>query len=431
VHGEQFDASPKSIEARVVRRTLANDIELTLLPKKTRGRRVNVVINLYWGDEKSLTDRSLACTLAGNMLMRGTRKHTRGALSDAFERLNASVGISADGAVLEVRNDRLAEALGLVAEVFTEPAFPPAEFEELKRSAITGTEGERKDPGTVAGIRLNRHLSPYPEGHPLAERTIDERVQALRAMTLEQVEGCYRDLVGATGASIAVVGDIDPDAVAERFEALFGGWKNPQPYQRIPARYFDVSTIQRSVAIGGKANASLRAGQNIAMRDDDPDFPAMVLGNYLLGGTSTSRLTMRIREKEGLSYSVYSWFQAGRRDKVARFGLSAIFAPQNLTRVESAVDEELARALAQGFTADEVEAAKTGLLQARRIARTRDASLARRLAWYQHLGRTFEWDVAFEARIQALTPEQIQAALRRHLSPKRLSLVAAGDFPPD
>jgi len=330
-----------------------------------------------------------------------------------------------------VRGDRLAEALGLVAEVLEEPAFPPAEFEELKRGAITGTEGERKDPGTVAGIRLNRHLSPYPEGHPLAERTIDERVQALRGMTLEQVEGCYRELVGATGASVAVVGDIDPDAVAERVEALFGDWKNPRPYQRVPARYFDVSTIQRSVAIGGKANASLRAGQNIAMRDDDPDFPAMVLGNYLLGGTSTSRLTQRIREKEGLSYSVYSWFQAGRRDKVARFGLSAIFAPQNLTRVESAVDEELARALAQGFTADEVEAAKNGLLQARRIARTRDSSLARRLAWYQHLGRTFEWDVAFEARIRALTPAEIQAALHRHLDPKRLSLVAAGDFPPD
>jgi zinc protease len=430
-HGEQFEASPENIEARVIRRRLPNDIQLALLPKKTRGRRVNLVMNLYWGDEKSLTGRSLACSLAGSMLMRGTRKHTRGELSDAFEHLNASVGISADGAVLEVRSDRLAEALGLVAEVFQEPAFAPAEFAELKRTAITGTEAERKDPGTVAGIRLNRHLSPYPEGHPLAERTIDERVQALRDLTLAQVEGCYRDLVGATGASIALVGDFDPDAVAERLETLFGAWKNPRPYERIPARYFDVSTIQRSVAIGGKANATLRGGQNIAMRDDDPDFPAMVLGNYLLGGTATSRLTQRIREKEGLSYSVYSWFQAGRRDKVARFGLAAIFAPQNLTRVETAVDEELARALARGFSAEEVEAAKSGLLQARRIARSRDASLARRLAWYEHLGRTFEWDIAFEARIQALRPDEIQAALRRHLDPKRLSLVAAGDFPSD
>jgi zinc protease len=167
------------------------------------------------------------------------------------------------------------------------------------------------------------------------------------------------------------------------------------------------------------------------MRDDDPDFPAMVLGNALLGGTSTSRLATRIREKEGLSYSVYSWFQAGRRDKVARFGLAAIFAPQNRARVETAVSEELARALAQGFAPEEVEAAKNGLLQARRIARTRDGTLAGRLAWYLHFGRTFEWDIAFEARIAALTPEQVLAALRRHLDPARLSMVAAGDFPAD
>ena len=82
-----------------------------------------------------------------------------------------------------------------------------------------------------------------------------------------------------------------------------------------------------------------------------------------------------------------------------------IFAPQNRTRVEAALNEELQRALAQGFTAEEVEAAKNGLLQARRIARTRDGALAGRLAWYLHLGRTFAWDIAFEARIAALTPD--------------------------
>jgi zinc protease len=431
VHGELFDASPQSIEARVVRKTLANGIAVALLPKKTRGARVHVAINLHWGDERGLTGRAAACRLAGSMLMRGSRRHTRGELSDAFERLNASVGVSADGASLEVRRDRLAEALALVAEVLREPAFPAGEFEELRRSAITGIEAERKAPGTLASIRLDRHLSPYPEGHPLEERTLDERVRDLRAVTLDAVKGCYDDFVGATGASIAVVGDVEPEALAKQLETLFGSWQNPRPYQRIVSRYFDVPAIRRSVSVPGKANATLRGGLTLPMRDDDPDFPAMVLGNYLLGGTATSRLPDRIREKEGLSYSVYSWFRAGRRDKVARFQVSAIFAPQNLTRVEAAVNEELARVLEQGFTPDEVEAAKNGLLQARRIARTRDGTLAGRLAWYLHLGRSFEWDIAFEARIAALTPEQVLAALRKHLDPKRLSVVVAGDFPAD
>jgi len=431
VHGELFDASPQSIEARVVRKTLANGIRVALLPKKTRGARVHAAINLYWGDEQGLTGRSLACSLAGDMLMRGSRRHTRGELSDAFEKLNASVGVSAEGATLEVRRDRLAEALALVAEVLQEPAFPAQEFDELKRSALTAIDGERKAPGTVASIRLNRHLNPYPEGHPLADRTLDERTRDLRAITLEAVRDCYRDFVGATGATIAVVGDIEPAALSAQLEKLFGAWKNPRPYARIHARYFDVAPIHRSIVIPGKANATLRGGLTLPMRDDDAGFPAMVLGNYLLGGTSTARLPDRIREREGLSYSVYSWFRAGRRDKVARFNVSAIFAPQNRTRVEAALNEELARALKDGFSAEEVAAAKNGLLQARRIARTRDGTLAGRLAWYLHLERSFEWDIDFEARIAALTPEQVLAALRKHLDPNRLSVVVAGDFPAD
>ena len=431
VHGELFDAAPQAIEARVVRKTLANGIEIALLPKKTRGERVQLVLNLHWGDTQGLTHRTLACSLAGDMLMRGSRRHTRGELSDAFERLNASVGVSEAGAALQVRRDRLPEALALIAEVLQEPAFPRSEFEELRRTAITGMEAERTNPGTVAGIGLNRHLSPYPDGHPLAVRTIDERVRDLRAITLEQVQGCYRDFLGATGASIAVVGDIDPDAFLRRIEALFGAWKNPRPYARIAARYFDVPPTVGSVVTPDKANAALRAGVEIPMRDDNPDFAALVLGNYLLGGTATARLPGRIREKDGLSYSVYSWFRAGQKDKVGRFNVSVIFAPHNRARVEAALRGELAHALEQGFTPDEVAAAKSGLLQARRIARTRDATLARRLARYLHLDRTFEWDVAFEARIAALTPEQVRAALRRHLDPAKLSIVVAGDFQGD
>jgi len=243
--------------------------------------------------------------------------------------------------------------------------------------------------------------------------------------------GGSNTLFGATGASIAIVGDVDPDAFLRQIEALFGSWKNPRPYQRIPARYFDVAATMGRVATPDKANAALRAGLGIPMRDDDPDFPAMVLGNYLLGGTPTARLPVRIREKDGLSYSVYSWFRAGQQDNVARFGVAAIFAPQNRARVEAALREELARALEQGFTPAEVEAAKNGLLQARRLARTRDATLARRLAWYLHLERSFEWDIAFEARIAALTPAQVAAALRRHLDPAKLSVVVAGDLKPE
>src|SRR4029077_11798068 len=136
----------------------------------------------------------------------------------------------------------------------------------------------------------------------------------------------------------------------------------------------------------------------------------------------------RVREKEGLSYSTYSTIRTNPFDDAAVFAVSAIFAPQNRARVEQAVREELVRAVAQGFTAAEVQAGKQAVLEARRLARTQDRSLAARLAGYSFARRTFEWDVALEARIAALTPGEVNSALKKYIDPSRLALVAAGDF---
>jgi zinc protease len=426
--GEAFDPSPQNIDARVQRRVLANGIRTALLPKRTRGGKVVVQLNLHWGDEKSKAGRSTACTLAGSMLLRGTEQRSRAELRDAFDRLKATVQLSADGASIETQREHLEETLRLVAEALRRPAFQASEFEELKRASLTSAETQRSDPSAIASEQLQRHLTPYPKGHWLYVQSVEERIAELKAATLEDARRCHAQLLGATGADFVAVGDFDPAALASLVEQLFGDWRNPAPYARIPARYFVRPALEREVRTPDKANAVLRAGVGLKMRDDHPDFPAMVLANHLLGGASSARLPARIREKEGLSYSTYSWFSASPLDEVASFNASAIFAPQNKVRVESAMREELARAIANGFTAEEVESAKRGLLEARRLARTNDASLTGRLATYLFLNRTFAWDVEFERRIAALTPAEVQAALKRHLDPAKLAVSKAGDF---
>ena len=425
--GEAFDPSPQNIEARVQRRVLANGVRTALLPKSTRGGKVVAQLNLNWGDEKSKAGRNTACGLAGGMLLRGTEKRSRAELRDTFDRLKATVTVNADGASIETQRENLDETLRLVAEALRRPSFPAAEFEELKRASLTSAETQRSDPSAIASEQLQRHLTPYPKGHWLYVQSVEERIAALKATTLADAKRCHAQL-GATGADFVAVGDFDPKALADLVEELFGDWRNSSPYARIPARYFERPALEREMRTPDKANAVLRAGLGIKMRDEHPDFPAMVLANHLLGGSSTARLPQRIREKEGLSYSTYTWFTASQLDEVGSFNLSAIFAPQNKARVESAMREELARALKQGFTVEEVETAKRGLLEARRLARTQDAALTGRLATYLFLDRTFAWDVAFEQRIAALTPQQVHDALRRHLEPSRLAVSKAGDF---
>jgi zinc protease len=426
--GEAFDPSPKNIESRIRRLTLANGIRAALLPKETRGGRAVVTMTFHWGDEKTLANREVACDFGGQMLMRGTKKRSRADLKEAFEKLNARVSLSGDGFSLEARGENLVPALRLAAEALREPSFPPAEFEELKRAALTSTQSQLSDPSANADVRLSRHLEPYPRGHRHYTPTLPERMDWIRKTTLKDAQSCYSQLMGATGADFSAVGEFNPDTLAKAVGELFGPWRTPHPFTRVPARHFERPAIEDEVITPDKANAVLRGGENVKMRDDDADFPALLLANYLLGGASTSRIWTRVREKEGLSYSSGSSFSASPLDETASLRVYAIFAPQNRQRVEKAIREEVARAVQDGFGAEELEAGKKGILEARRLARTQDRALASRIGSYLFIKRTFQWDLDLESKIASLTPAQVNDALRKYIDPAKLSLVMAGDF---
>ena len=163
----------------------------------------------------------------------------------------------------------------------------------------------------------------------------------------------------------------------------------------------------------------LRGGLNLRMRDDHPDFPALVLANHLLGGTSTARVPARVREKEGLSYSTYTSFSASASTRRRHSASSSIFAPQNRAARRAAIREELERAVRDGFTprsrGRQAVAARGAAPRAHAGPRPRQP-----LGAYLFVKRTFAWDIDFEDKIAALTPEQVNAALRRHIDPAKL-----------
>jgi len=293
---------------------------------------------------------------------------------------------------------------------------------------LAGIEQQRSDPGAIAQTELSRHLNPWPKTDPRYVMTPDERAEAVKAVTLEDVKKFYADFYGASDAQLAVIGDFDDKQIAQVTNELFAGWKSPRPYARLVSVFREVPAINKSFETPDKANANFVVGLNLNVRDDDPDYPALILGNYLLGANSASRLRVRIRDREGISYGVGSGLQVSALDKTGTFNSFAIYAPQNVVKLEAAYKEELAKALAEGFTADEVAKGKSGYLQTRQINRAQDNILAGTLASYLFLDRTFKWDEEFERKISALTPEQIQAAMRRHIDPSKITIIKAGDF---
>ena len=431
--GEAFDPSPANIESRTIRESAPSGLKLVFVPKKTRGGAVSATMTLRFGDEKSLMNRGMAAQLAAQMLMRGTAKHTRQQIQDGLDKLKARVfvggGATSANVSIETTRENLPAVLKLVAEVLREPSFPADEFEQLKQQRLAGIESSRSEPQFIAFVVFGRHINPYPKSDPRYTPTIDEQIEMTKAATLEDAKKFYADFYGASNGELALVGDFDAKEIQRLSADLFGSWKSTHPFSRLVNEYKDVAPINQSIETPDKANATFIAGMQLNIRDDDPDYPALVLGNYMLGGGFlNSRLATRLRQKEGLSYGVGSSLNASSLDRTGQFTASAIYAPQNLAKLEAGVKEEIERALKDGFTAQEVEAAKSGYLQSRQVSRAQDRELVGRLSSYAFLNRTLAWDAEFEKKMTALTPEQINAAMRRYINPAKLTIVKAGDF---
>ncbi len=431
--GEAFDASPVNIDARTRKVALSTGLKAAFLPKKTRGEQVSATLTLRFGSETSLMDKDLAGEIAGQMLMRGTTRHSRQQISDEFDRLKAQVNIGGNAESVNARitttRANLAAVLGLVAEILKEPAFPKEEFERLVSETITGIESQKSEPNAVAQIAYRQHLDPYPKGHVRHVSSLDEAIAAYKGAKLEEAQAFHKAFYGASAAQLAVVGDFDDQAVETQAKALFGDWKSAQPYQRIPKRLKDVQPLSQTLETPDKANAFFLAGLDKPMTDADPDYPALLMGNWMLGGGAMkSRLADRIRQKEGLSYGVGSQFNADPLDASANWIAYAMYNPANVAKLEQAFREELDKALKDGFMAEELGAAKTSWLQGQQTNRTQDGALAGRLASNLFLGRDLAWQGALEAKVKALTNDQIVTALRKFLEPAKLNMVKAGDF---
>ena len=431
--GEAFDPSPANIEKRTTRRTLANGFETALLPKQTRGGTVYAQIDLRYGTAQSLAGRGTAGSLLASMLSRGTTKLTRQQFKDSLDKLKARVAMTSGGnfarVTIETTRPNLLPTLALVAEAARTPALDQKEFDQLKESQLANIEEQRSEPTAVGQILFARVLNPWPAGHVNYVQTFDEQVANIKATTLADVRKFHADFYGASHGTMAVVGDFDAPAVQQWAEASFGGWKSPQPFERVAVPFRASTATDTTVLTPDKANALFIAGTNIEIRDDDPDYPALALANYMLGGGFlNSRLATRIRQKEGISYSVGSGVTARPLDRSGQWQAFAIYAPENVARLEAAFREELDKVMTNGFTAEELNAARSGYLQQRLQTRASDNSLVAALSNQLYVDRTMAFDEKMDARIEALTPAEVSAAMKKYVDPAKLIVVKAGDF---
>ncbi|HXF46125.1 MAG TPA: pitrilysin family protein, partial [Burkholderiaceae bacterium] len=422
--GEAFDPSQANIDRRT-RVVTVGELKIALLPRKTRGETVNVAMNFRWGDERSLLGQNLNAQLAEAMLERGTNKFTRQQIADEKTRLKMT------GSVRNFQTSRanLAAALAFSAHVMHEANFPGDEFEQLRREMLTGLQAQLNDPVERSRDALLAHFNTYPPGDPRYYMPLAERIEALQRATVDDARRFHQNFWGTARGEIAVVGDFEAREIEALARELFAGWQSKAPYARVLPEPREVAAKRIFVDTPDKENAVYRARINVALRDDDADFPPLLLANYIFGGGSglSNRLIDRVRQRDGISYGAGSTLLVRSLDRAGAWQIGGLVAPQNAQRFEAAVREEIERMLKDGFTQKEIDDARNGLLQERLLARSDDGTLA--AAWIQLLdaGRTFAFSKQVEDRVRALTPDEVLAAVRRHIDPAKMTVVIAGD----
>ncbi len=428
---EAFAATPANIDART-QRFQVGGLRAAVLPKGTRGQAVRAVLTLRFGDETSLAGLGEVPDFTAALLDKGTATLTREQVQDRLDQLKTEMAFRASPGRVDVsissRREHLAAALLLAGELLRRPAFPADAFDEVRRQALTAIESQRKEPDALAENALGRIGNPYPRGDVRHARSFDEMVEDVNAVTLEKIRDFHRRFYGATRGEFAAAGDLDAAQVRGALQQAFGDWTTGVPYSRVPQPFVPPAPQRQVIATPDKQNATLMAKLPMPLSDQDADYPALSMANYLLGLGGNSRLWKRIRESEGLSYDVRSMMNWNSRAPHSMWTASAIFAPQNAARVEKAFREEVARALREGFTAQELAEGQRGLLNFRRLSRAQDGSIAATLANNLDLGRTYAYSQKVDEAIARLTLEQVNAALRKYLRPDELAMVLAGDF---
>jgi zinc protease len=431
--GETFAATLENIEARTSRKDLKGGLKAALLPKKTRGGRVLLSLSLRFGDEKSLKDKHVIAMVAAEMLKRGTTKRSYQDLQDEENILRSRIrvfgGATGWGVRIETVRDKLAASIDLTAEMLKTPSFDAKQFELVKQELLARWEAQLQDPGAVSNQALAQLSTKWPKGDPRYPMTTAEQIAALKKVTVGDLKAFHRDFIGANHGEVAVVGDFDAAAISAQLEKQFGTWAAKKPYARLVDKPFGAAPVTKSIEIKDKEMTQIAFGHDLAMKDTDPDYPAWALVGHVLGGDASSRLWMRLREKEGVSYGTWAWTSADSFDSSGSFGGGAIVAPQNVAKAKAAILEEINRLISTKLTEDELRRAKAGWTKSIDTQLSSDGFVLFTLNDLTYRGRTLEFVKQLRAKVEAVTVADFERVAKQHIQPGKLIMIDAGSNP--
>lgn len=429
-----FEATIANLKKNLSEGLLLNGMKYGLINKEVKGEKIMATFKLPFGNEKDLAGKNSIANLTAELLKAGTKTKTKEQIQDKLDQLKSSIDTRINGQnlfiTIETYKNSYEEVMDVLKDLLSNSTFPQNELTKTVAEYTTTLEGQLKDPQALAQNELQRLAMPYPKESIFYKASLQEEIDDAKKVTREQILNFYTNILGANNGVGTVLGNLDPKIAKTSLENTFGKWNAKSNYTVINPTYFETKKMDKNFLTPDKENAMALGTASFRMDQKSADYPSFLLANEILGsgGFLSARLPMRLREKEGISYGVGSFINIPVSNDVASWGFYALFNPLKRDAVDSAIKDEVSKALKDGFTAEEVATNKKSYSNFQKTMLGMDQTLINLVNKKLQYGISLDEYDAINAKIENLKVEEINTALRKYLTLDHLTSVYAGDF---
>jgi zinc protease len=417
-------ASPRSSQALPEKLTLANGLTLLLLPDRSSPT-VTLSGYIQAGTVFDQAQTAGLASLVSSNLMNGTQKRDALALAKVLENRGARLGFSTNREGTMISGVALSQDLpiltNVLADVLQQATFPSDELELSRQRSLSALKQSLDNPSSL-GRRVFQQTI-YPENHPF--HTFPTAA-SLQKITQADVVAFYRQHYRPDTTTLALVGDFDPAQVRTLMNQDLGGWQAVGEMATVlfPPVGLPPTKQRLNPVLPGKTQSVTYLGYSGIDRRD-PRFYAVLVLNQILGGdTLSSRLGTEIRDRQGLTYGIYSAFQAGIH--AGPFVISMQTDPKDVDRAIASTLKLLQQIRDKGVSTSEVTTAVRSLTSSYPVSLADPDSLASTLLMNQVYGLNSEEIRQFSSKLAAITLGQVNSAIQELLHPDQVIIVTAG-----
>jgi zinc protease len=363
-------------------------------------------------------------TLVGELMDEGTPLHTGRQISEMIENVGGVLNFSVGGGAVKVLTPDRALGLGVLFDCLSQASFPEDAFRRQKAQLLSAIDDAERQPETQA--RKAFRALVYGS-HPFGRPTLGRR-DTVKKLTPADCQAFHHGLYVPNNTTVAIVGDFHSDEIVSEITRLTAGWKKADlPGLKLPVVERPPQFEEQILSMPEAAQLHFLLG-HVGIRRANPDYYKLLVMDYVLGTGPgfTDRLSARLRDREGLGYTVTANITASAGEEPGMFTCYIGTAPKNFGRVKELFLEELNRIRDEPPSKQEVDDAKQFLIGNLLFKFTTIDKIASQLLFIDrhHLGSHYIED--YLKAVAAVTPEDVQAVARKYIDPEKMILVAAG-----